>query len=455
MFQNLKSTKMEDFLPTNMTVVCRLTESIDLDACAKMLTRVPVNFKFKADKHTRKKVPFFGTNGCIIGIRYKGSSYGIRVGGNQLNNCIAIDLQCSYKNIHLKLSSNKITCVGALAIEMSKESFEWILSHLKMVNDHWKHFYTLSPEVQENTLEWFLQNIQKDNELYMFDDPIITELFANVPDGVDYNTVKYLSMFTYDSTEAISSYHQNCENFIDKIQNFYKLDDLEEKQKIIGSIFKLYKETSEKNNICQNIDKIWNILEYKNEESEALLNEFIIEVKKQKSKIDTPYLHFLNRIKSLLTFKPKGKNSNICYIDEPKFCDVHIVNSVFNYKLGTEISLIEISNELLKRDYNVGFHNWNSRNSIIVNIPLNTIEEVDTMSDIEEINNEIEDTSDIEEIITNFLKDDKKINEGHMFQIYQKGSVRQTSPTLPNMAYRVKNMLMNDILDIIKKSERN
>jgi hypothetical protein len=441
---------MEVFLPTNMTVVCRLTESIDLDACAKMLTRVPVDFRIRVDKHTREKVPFFGTNGCIIGIRYKGSSSGIRVGGNQLNNCIAIDLQCCYKNIHLKLSPNKITCVGALSVEMAKESFEWILSHLRMVNDHWKHFYSLSSEVRENTLEWLLKKIQKDNDLYMFDDPIISELFGNVPNDIDYNTVRYLSMFTYDSAEAINLCHQNCENFIYKIRNFYKLGDLEEKEKIVQSICKLYKGTFEKYDPHQDLDKIWDILQYKNEESEALLNEFVIEVEIQKLKIDSPYLHFLNRIKSLLTFLPKEETSNICYTDEPKFTDIHIVNSVFNYKIGIEISLIKICNELFKRDYKVGFHNWNSRGSLIVNIPLNTIEEIDseTLSDVE-----IEPISEIEDIITNFLKDDKKINQGHMFQIYKKGSVRQTSPTLPNIAYRVKNMLVNDILDIVNNSD--
>lgn len=436
---------MEEFLPTNMTVVCRLTESIDLDACAKMLTRVPVDFKIRVDKHTREKVPFFKKNGCIIGIRYKGISSGIRVGGNQLNNCIAIDLQCCDKNIHLKLSPNKITCVGVLSMNMAKESFEWVLSHIRMVNDHWKHFYTLSSEVRENTLEWFLKNIQKDNELYMFDDPIISELFNNVPENIDYNTVRYLSMFTYDSAEAIILCHQNCDNFINKIKIFYKLNDLEQ-QKIVESICKLYKGTVlqddvlQKNDPHQDLDKIWNILQYKNEESEALLNEFITEIKLQKSKIDSPYLHFLNRIKSLLTFTPKKETSNICYINEPKFTDIHIANSVFNYKLNIEISLIEICNELFKRDYKVSFHNWNSRGSLIVNIPLNTIEEVDS-----------ETSSDIE--IDDFIKDDKKINEGHMFQIYQKGSVRQTSPTLPNMAYWVKNMLINDILDIVNNSK--
>lgn len=435
----------KNFLPTNMTVVCELSDIIDLDVVSKMLTRVPVNFKIKIVTNTREKVPFFGVNGCIIGIRYKGASCGIRVGGKQLNNCVAIDLQCCNKNVHLKLSPKKMTCVGVLSKEMGEESFGWILSYIQMVNGHWKHFHSLSSILQQDTLRWITEIMFKksddvNDDLYMFDDPIILELFDFIPDNVDYTTAKYLSMFTYDAAEIILLY-QSFDVFISKIRKFYQLNTLEEQEEIVRQICQLYK-----NNVGQlSFEEIWEFLSCNNQVSDSFFNKCIDEIKYQQSKVLTPYQSFLDRINTLLTFGEKDQISkNICYVKEPTFGNVNIENSVFNYNLGTDISLIKVCSELHKRGFNVGFHNWNSHKSLIVTIPLNMIEEIDEDTDFDG-SCEIKDDDEIIEEMIN----DKKANKAHTFQIYQRGSIRQTSPTLPHIAYQIKKILVDEILSIV------
>lgn len=146
----------EAFYPTNLVCICTLSSPIDTFVVSELLTCTPVDYiiERKNSKGSRIKIPYFGVDGAIISVRFNGKSRGIRIGGLQLINSIATDLQCDNKNIHLKIASMKLQLCGALTTEMGTNAFNYCLEHIKMVNEHWKHFNTLTEMIKNNTISW-------------------------------------------------------------------------------------------------------------------------------------------------------------------------------------------------------------------------------------------------------------------------------------------------------------
>jgi hypothetical protein len=101
--------------------------------------------------------------------------------------------------------------------------------------------------------------------------------------------------------------------------------------------------------------------------------------------------------------------------EEVTITDYRISNSVYNYNLGIEVSLIELSTSMLKQGFSVDFHNWNSA-QMKVAIPI----EDDTFT----ISGESTSISS-GSVKTNSSK--QKI-KAHRFSMTQQGSIKQTSP---------------------------
>jgi hypothetical protein len=147
----------------------------------------------------------------------------------------------------------------------------------------------------------------------------------------------------------------------------------------------------------------------------------------------------------------KFMNINHLCSDEVKPLVSNISNSVYNYTLGKEISLLKMTNHLYSKGFSVSFHNWNCT-YLNVSIPIfksspspsstssnSTIETEDSEDEIE-----TEDFKEETETVIN--KKPNKI-KAHRFIIYRKGSIKQTSPTTYSEALDIRNTLLESISD--------
>lgn len=193
-----------EFNPTNMVMVTCFDQELSLPAVAELLTCIPFDFTFgcKHNSGSRVKVPYFGVEGAIASVRYNMKSRGVRVGGGQLRNVVSIDIQCGGKNSHIKISKCKFLVTGVLSEEMGIQASNMCLEHLKMVNDHWKHYHSLTQECKDATLRWLCETvyIPEDDGLRKYSSTEVCDAFAMMPNTVDRRTATYLSMFTHDFT---------------------------------------------------------------------------------------------------------------------------------------------------------------------------------------------------------------------------------------------------------------
>jgi len=129
-----------------------------------------------------------------------------------------------------------------------------------------------------------------------------------------------------------------------------------------------------------------------------------------------------------------------------------ISNSVYNYTLGKEISLLKMTNHLYTKGFNVSFHNWNST-YLNVSIPIFNSEnkKLTPLSLASASSNETEIDSDeeIDEDVESKPETDTKPTKikAHRFIIYRKGSIKQTSPTSHKEALNIRNTLLESIAD--------
>jgi len=117
-------------------------------------------------------------------------------------------------------------------------------------------------------------------------------------------------------------------------------------------------------------------------------------------------------------------NQNVCAGTEKNEVlhptDISISNSVYNFSLGEDISLIQLTKHLIKKGFNVEFHNWNASH-MKVTIPV--------------IENGVNVVSN-----TNKLK-------AHRFSVHRNGSIKFTSPTFYDKAMGVKKVFLDAVSD--------
>lgn len=100
--------------------------------------------------------------------------------------------------------------------------------------------------------------------------------------------------------------------------------------------------------------------------------------------------------------------------------NINISNSVYNFSLGEEVSLIQLTKHLIKKGFSVEFHNWNASH-LKVSIPV--VENgVNVMSN------------------TNKLK-------AHRFSVHRNGSVKYTSPTMYEKAMESRQLFLDALVD--------
>ncbi len=208
----------DSFEPSNMVMVCNIDSSLNLPMISELITLVPVNFTLNSRQNNRVKIPFFGIERAIISISYDLKRRGIRKGGGQLRNIVAIDLQYHEKNIHIKISEKNLLLMGILNDEMGREASIVCLEHIKMVNDLWINLKNLPRKVLKKTYKWLIKTLIDGNNLFMFDDEQVVDSFLHLEDeNVNYRAARYLSMFTYD--------YNTADLFKEKIEKIFELID--------------------------------------------------------------------------------------------------------------------------------------------------------------------------------------------------------------------------------------
>jgi len=146
------------------------------------------------------------------------------------------------------------------------------------------------------------------------------------------------------------------------------------------------------------------------------------------------YLNQLNVITNII-----NSNDNIIpESNEISITDCKISNSVYNYNIGQEISLIGLTKFLHGRGFSVSFHNWNST-QLKVSIP------------ILEDENTIETSSTTESEPTGTISSTTSKIRAHRFSIHRGGgSIKQTSPSDSFKAAEARKVLLEAISEYIE-----
>ena len=365
-----------DILKTHNTVVgIKFLNELNLKNISELLLCYYIEKSVKYYVNNSLKIPFFGMENIIISIRYDMKSRGLRIGGKQLRNTVAIDLQYCSKNLHIKISKHKMLITGCLNEKMGIDAFFIVLDKIKNVNDCLKKFNNLEEEIKELTIEWICKEIKKDEtNIYMYDDNILIEKFNNFPKNCDYNFAKYLSMFSYDCNKY--------ENFIKKIEIIKSISKNDDGNYCYNIFPKLYKY-----NIF-NLIYLYNILEN-------------IKTKKLISLI------------KLTKFLLKNNYSTSYHNWHKKCINVFIPIDSSNSSTNTDEEDDEYEEY---REY---------------------IESDDENDDIEYSDEDEEDEDSLSESENININKKYKKNKikGHRFQIHHNGSIRQNSPIYKKIAY--------------------
>jgi hypothetical protein len=160
----------------------------------------------------------------------------------------------------------------------------------------------------------------------------------------------------------------------------------------------------------------------------------------------TNHSGFVDKIYRVMNFKK---------IADSKISVTHsrISNSVYNYSLGKEISLLSMTNHLYKKGFNVSFHNW-CNTHLNVSIPVlndksytpKSKSSTTSENSLSTIHTEHSEDEEVAEEENEVQEKEEKIKV-HRFIIYRGGSIKQTSPTKYEDAIASKASLMKALED--------
>uniref|UniRef100_A0A6C0AF87 Uncharacterized protein n=1 Tax=viral metagenome TaxID=1070528 RepID=A0A6C0AF87_9ZZZZ len=181
------------FIPSNMVMVTKFKNEINLKAVSELLTIVPFDYKINSKANNREKIPYFGVERAIVSIKFNKINRGIITSNESMSNILALNLQYCNKNIHMKLSKSNFVLLGLLDDEMGKMASQIVMKHIIMVE---KLFQI---ENKEENIEWVLKILKKnETDIYMYIDDEVENALENIPEGLNYDFCKFLTMFTFD-----------------------------------------------------------------------------------------------------------------------------------------------------------------------------------------------------------------------------------------------------------------
>lgn len=211
----------EKITATTITMKCKLSTTLSMmetyDFIPVMTLHDEDGNVYYQDKDVvaggRIKVPFYGTNGVIVSSRYNDKSRGVRKGGGQLHNVVAIDLQLHNKNYNLKISRNNIQLTGAPSEEYGIEAFRFTCEILMSVREMMEEVKLLSEEEREEILSHALANHYSLNLKLNDLSPKLEKYYNFITDYIDDNTseqfeekIRRMYRFPQISSEIVEPY---------------------------------------------------------------------------------------------------------------------------------------------------------------------------------------------------------------------------------------------------------
>lgn len=156
----------KNYKPSTITIVSKLTTELNVVNVAKFLPVIHLFDKngerIKLLSGSRNSIQYYGIDNIIISVCYKKIRRGMRTGA--MNNMVSIDVQIINKNIHVKLSSNSVTCVGTSGIEQGIQVFNVIKDYIFMLNDNIN--YCINYPRKDALTGWLMKNcVDDENEL--------------------------------------------------------------------------------------------------------------------------------------------------------------------------------------------------------------------------------------------------------------------------------------------------
>lgn len=176
----------------NIVTVVPLSVPLNLQQIYELVPIINVNYTMEGKK---PKIPYFGLDNVIIGVRYKMKNRGVRKNGKQLRNVVAIDLQCENKNVHIKISRGHLQQTGATSHDMADRAFAKMVSHLVMVNDNYKYLFGQGKQTLQESVDYLFSCTNNDGEVINYDNPKFERALSEAPVGVDKRIVMTLSMY--------------------------------------------------------------------------------------------------------------------------------------------------------------------------------------------------------------------------------------------------------------------
>ena len=146
---------------------------------------------------------------------------------------------------------------------------------------------------------------------------------------------------------------------------------------------------------------------------------------------------FATKVDKILNLQP-CKHSMIHNGEKISVIKLKVYNGIYNYKFNFNFYLPDFSNSIRSRGYIVDYHNYSKPTSVSVALRADT---------------EMEEDTDGESIASPPSK--SKTIPKHLFIINTNGSVRQTSPTHPDVAFEKFSRLCKDVFEIVSPETSN
>lgn len=227
----LRIREFHEFEPNTMVIVAPLTQSIDVKSITVFMPIIPPRDSQGTILRitTSNKISYYGVEGAIISCTSSLGKRGLRQGGGstKMKNMAGCDIQIDMKNVHIKITSQRLNLLGIKSEEGARRAVTCLLDHIKMFNDNIKSFKSLPLDKINASFDWMFKNMvipkydkkgnYLGNRLVYLKDEKYTELVSNA-DPACLNLINFLTSlgeeFNEDETDK---FYEKCKQFYDFI----------------------------------------------------------------------------------------------------------------------------------------------------------------------------------------------------------------------------------------------
>ena len=274
----VKVVSYEEFIPSTITLGACFNSDINIVDLANFL---PVYHVYNEKKEriklisgSRESIKYYGPEKAVVSVCYKKIRRGMRTGA--MNNMVSLDIQLGGKNVHLKISSSRVTSVGTSSIEFGKKVFETLITHIENTQKIFDYINKLDSDVVEKNIELLIENCGDQNlysekdilnkiKKYKYDPKVISACFLYLQDYDEKE--KYIEKLNLIK-KKVYIYKENivCSNF-NIFNSVYHLTPVQNKKfrmplhrlapflSNLGIVVEYHNWTSEGVNVCFDIEE--------------------------------------------------------------------------------------------------------------------------------------------------------------------------------------------------------